>query len=166
MVPAMQGCWGLDQNEQETVMKFIVGAISLLFITATAYAAGDVRSEIEAVNQKLGTDFAKGNAAAISKLYTPTAMMFPPGSGIVSGREAIEKEWEGTIKSGMKFVGLKTIAVEEYGHDVAREIGHFTVEVPNPQKEMTKVEGKYVVVWKHVDDKWMLDSDIWNMNSQ
>jgi hypothetical protein len=38
--------------------------------------------------------------------------------------------------------------------------------VPNPQKEMTKVEGKYVVVWKHVDDKWMLDSDIWNMNSQ
>ena len=93
-------------------------------------------------------------------------MMLPPGSDIVSGREAIEKEWEGTIKSGMKFVGLKTLAVEEYCHDAAREIGHFTVEVPNPQKEMTKVEGKYVVVWKHVDGKWMLDSDIWNMNSQ
>ena len=58
-------------------MKFVVYAISLLLITATAYAAGDVKSEIEAVNQKFGADFAKGDAAAISKLYTPEAMMVP-----------------------------------------------------------------------------------------
>ena len=64
------GCCGWTKTNRETVIEFIVGAISLLFITATAYAAGDVRSEIEAVNQKLGADFAKGDAAAISKLYT------------------------------------------------------------------------------------------------
>jgi uncharacterized protein (TIGR02246 family) len=147
-------------------MKFVVFAISLLLITATAYAAGDVKSEIEAVNQKFGADFAKGDAAAISKLYTPVAMMFPPGSDIVRGREAIEKEWEGTIKSGMKLTGLKTISVEEYGHDAAREIGRFTAEVSDPQKQMNKIEGKYVVVWKKMNGMWMLDSDIWNMNSQ
>ena len=82
------------------------------------------------------------------------------------GREAIEKEWEGTIKSGMKLTGLQTISVDEYGHDAAREIGRFTAEVPDPQKQMNKIEGKYVVVWKKMNGMWMLDSDIWNMNSQ
>ena len=46
----------------------------------------------------------------------------------------------------------------------AREIGRVTAEAPNAQKQLTKVEGKYVVVWKKVKGAWKLDTDIWNLN--
>jgi uncharacterized protein (TIGR02246 family) len=145
-------------------MKCSLIAIPFLFLFATAQAA-DVKADIDATNQKLGAAFAKGDAAAIAQLYTPQATMFPPGSDIVSGRDGVQKYWSDSIKSGMKLVGLTIVSVEQYG-DAAREIGRFAVEVPNPQKQMMKIEGKYVVVWKQMDGKWMLDSDIWNMNQQ
>jgi uncharacterized protein (TIGR02246 family) len=145
-------------------MKISLIAIPLLLLAGTVHAA-DVKIDIEAVNQKLGAAYAKGDAAAIAQLYTPQAMMFPPGSDIVKGRDGVEKFWAATIKSGMKMTGLITVSVEQYG-DAAREIGRFAAEVPNQQKQMAKIEGKYVVVWKQMDGKWMLDSDIWNMNQQ
>jgi uncharacterized protein (TIGR02246 family) len=139
-------------------------AIPFLFMFAAAQA-GDVKADIDTANQKLGAAFAKGDATAIAQLYTPQATMFPPGSDIVSGRDGVQKYWAEAIKSGMKLVGLTTVSVDQYG-DAAREIGRFTVEVPNPQKQMVKIEGKYIVVWRQMDGKWMLDSDIWNMNQQ
>ncbi len=135
-----------------------------LFLLATAQAA-DVKADIDTANQRLGAAFAQGDATAIAQLYTPQATMFPPGSDIVSGRDGVQRYWAEAIKSGMKLVGLTTVSVDQYG-DAAREIGRFAAEVPNPQKQMVKIEGKYVVVWKQMDGKWMLDSDIWNMNQQ
>ena len=40
----------------------------------------------------------------------------------------------------------------------------FTAEAPNTQKQITRLDGKYVVVWKRINGTWMLDSDIWNLN--
>ncbi len=143
-------------------MKTAFLAIPLLLLAATAKAR-DVKTDIEAANQKFGAAYDVGDAAAIARLYTEHATVFPPGSDMVSGREGIQKVWAGAMQSGLKFTGLQTVSVEQYGN-AAREIGRFTAEAPNPQKQMTKLEGKYVVVWKRVNGTWMLDSDIWNLN--
>jgi len=152
----------LDEERGKREMKSVSLAIPLLLFTATAQA-GSVKSEIEAANQKFGAAYAKGDAASIAALYTPHATVFPPGSDMVTGREGIQKVWAGAIKSGLKITSLRTISVEQYGN-AAREIGRFTAESPNAQKEITKLDGKYVVVWKRVNGTWMLDSDIWNLN--
>jgi uncharacterized protein (TIGR02246 family) len=143
-------------------MKAALFAIPLLLLTATAQAR-TLRSDIDAANQKFDTAYAAGDTATIARLYTEHATIFPPGSDMVSGREGIQKVWAGAIQSGMKITSLQTLSVEQYG-DAAREIGRFSAEAPNAQKQMTKLEGKYVVVWKRVKGKWMLDSDIWNLN--
>lgn len=143
-------------------MKATIVAIPLLLLTMTAQAR-DVRSEIDAANQKFGAAYAKGDAAAIALLYTPHATVLPPGADMVSGREGIQKVWAGAIESGLKITGLQTISVEQYG-GAAREIGRFTAEAPNAQKQMARVDGKYIVVWKRLNGTWMLDSDIWNLN--
>jgi uncharacterized protein (TIGR02246 family) len=143
-------------------MKSVILAIPLLLSAAAAQAA-DVKSEINAANQKFGAAYAKGDAAAIARLYTPHATVFPPGSDMVTGREGIQKVWAGAIQSGLKITGLQTVSVEQYGN-AAREIGRFTAEAPNAQKQITKLDGKYVVVWKRSNGTWMLDSDIWNLN--
>jgi uncharacterized protein (TIGR02246 family) len=136
--------------------------IPLLLLSAAAQAS-DVKSEIDAANQKFSAAYAKGDAAAIARLYTPGATVFPPGGDMVTGREGIQKVWAGATQSGLKITGLQTVSVEQYG-DAAREIGRFTAEAPNAQKQMTKLDGKYVVVWKQLDGTWMLDADIWNLN--
>jgi len=122
-----------------------------------------VKSDIAAANQKFGAAYDAGDAAAIARLYTEHAIVLPPGSNMVTGREAIQRVWAGAMQSGLKFTGLRTVSVEQYGN-AAREIGQYTAEAPNPQKQMTKLDGKYVVVWKRVNGTWMLDSDIWNLN--
>ena len=144
-------------------MKIAVFAIPLLLLSASASQARDVKSDIVAVNQKFGAAYAAGDAAAIARLYTERATVLPPGSDLVTGREGIQKVWAGAMQSGLKFTGLQTVAVEQFGA-AAREIGRFTAEAPNAQKEMVKINGKYVVIWKRVMGTWMLDSDIWNLS--
>lgn len=142
--------------------RALIFAVPLLLMGHTVQAR-DLKSEIEAVNQKFGVAYAKGDAAAIARLYTPRATIFPPGSDMVTGREGIQKVWAGAIQSGMKITSLQTVSVEQYGN-AAREIGRFSADMPDAQKQVTKVNGKYVVVWKRVNGTWMLDSDIWNIN--
>jgi uncharacterized protein (TIGR02246 family) len=143
-------------------MKYMLLVTSFLLLSVTAQAK-DLKSEIEAVNAKFGAAYDRGDAAAIARLYTPHATVFPPGSDMVTGREGIQKVWAGAIQSGMKFTSLQTVSVEQYGN-AAREIGRFTADVPNAQKQMTKLVGKYVVVWKRENGAWLLDADIWNTN--
>lgn len=143
-------------------MKPIMLAIPLLLLATTVQARG-LKSEIDAANQKFGAAYDKGDAAAIARLYTPHAQVFPPGADIATGRDAIQKTWAGIIQSGLKITGLQTVSVEQYG-SAAREVGRFTGEAPDAQKQMVKLEGKYVVIWKREHGTWMLDSDIWNLN--
>lgn len=130
-------------------MKPTIFAIPLLLLCANAQAR-DVKSEIGANNQKFGAAYAKGDAAAIARLYTPHATVLPPGSDMVTGRDGIETVWTGAIQSGLKITSPRIVSVEQYGN-AAREIGRFSAEAPNAQKQMTKMEGKYVVVWKRLN---------------
>ena len=76
--------------------------------------------------------------------------MLPPGAQMVHGREAVEKFWKGGIDAGLKNLTLHAVSVQMLGNSAAREIGRLTLEVPDQQKQMIHVEGKYVVIWKHV----------------
>jgi ketosteroid isomerase-like protein len=66
--------------------------------------------------------------------------------------------------SGIQNFTLTALDVSQVGPDTAREIGRFSLDAPGPKKKLVKVEGKYVVVWKQVGGKWLLDVDIWNLN--
>ena len=54
--------------------------------------------------------------------------------------------------------------LDQHGPDTGLEIARFTADAPGPRKPMVPIEGKYVVIWKLVAGKWMLDVDIWNVN--
>jgi ketosteroid isomerase-like protein len=83
--------------------------------------------------------------------------MLPPGMDIQKGRAAIEKTIAAIGGSGIRNFALTAIDVSQVGPDTAREIGRFSLEAPAPKKKWVKVNGKYVVVWKQVAGKWLLD---------
>lgn len=144
-------------------MRAILFAIPVLLLLGMTAEAASTKAQIDAANQKWIAAFNKGDAAAVASLYVPDATALPPGGDMVKGRAAIEKFWAGAIQSGLKNPSLQTVAVEQFGN-AAREIGRVSLDVPNAQKQMVHVEGKYVVLWKRVHGAWMLDTDIWNMN--
>jgi ketosteroid isomerase-like protein len=143
-------------------MKAAILFLSLVVLVAAA-PAHDIEAQIDAANAKWIEAFNKGDAAAIGQLYTEHATALPPGAPMASGRAAVQAVWQGAIQSGVKNITLKTLKVDQFGN-AAREIGEFTLDQPNAQKQMVHVEGKYVVLWRHLRGGWKLDTDIWNTN--
>jgi len=144
-------------------MKAVTLVLPVLLLAVPAQAR-DLKPTIDAANQEFSAAFDKGEAAKLAQFYTEDATVLPAGSPMVQGRSDVQKFWQGAIDAGLKNLTLHTVSVETYGSGVAREIGRFTLEAPNQQKQMTRVEGKYVVIWKHVGKSWKLATDIWNMN--
>jgi uncharacterized protein (TIGR02246 family) len=143
-------------------MKTVFFAIPLLVLAASAQAR-DIKADIDAANEKFAAAFNKGDAAGVAQFYTEQATALPPGAPMAKGRAAIQALWQGAIEAGDKNMSLQALRVDQFGN-AAREIGQFSLDAPNPQKQMTHVEGKYVVLWRRVGGSWKLDTDIWNTN--
>jgi uncharacterized protein (TIGR02246 family) len=142
----------------------LAAAVLLLFGCAQPSSAPDLRAQIDANNAAWAAAANRGDAAAVAAMYTENATMLPPGMEMQKGRAAIEKTVTGLGHSGIRNFTLASVDVAQVGPDTAREIGQFSLDAPAPKKHWVKVNGKYVVVWKLVGGKWMLDVDIWNTN--
>ena len=149
-------------------MKAIMLALPLLALATAVQArdirSRDIRSEIDAANAKWVAAFNKGDAAAVAQLYTEQATALPPGAPMARGRAAIQAFWQGAIQSGGKNASLKTLQLDRFVGGAAREIGEFSLDALDAQKQPVHVVGKYVVLWRRGDGGWKLDTDIWNTN--
>jgi uncharacterized protein (TIGR02246 family) len=132
--------------------------------TPPAPPAPDLKAQIEANDAAWAAAANRGDAAGVAALYTENATMLPPGMDMQHGRAAIEKTVAGLGAAGVKNLAFTVVDVVQVGPDTAREIGRFTADAPGPKKKLVKIAGKFVVVWKQVGGKWLLDTDIWNMN--
>jgi ketosteroid isomerase-like protein len=145
------------------LMAILVVGFFASALCGTPAWAGSPRNDIDAANATFGAAYDARDSNAIAALYTEHALVFPPGQDIVTGRAAIAKLWSGIIDSGLKITSLRTVSLEQFGN-AAREIGRFSGTAAGANKQPMPVAGKYVVVWKRVRGKWLLDSDIWNLN--
>ena len=138
-------------------MRWVALVVAFVaWLIAPAFAQ---QAEIEAVNAKWVDFFNKGDFAGVASLYTEDATAFPPGSGMVKGRAAIEAMWKSVAEqvSNPKFT---TLDVKSLGPSAAREIGTFSLKTKGPTPQ--DVTGKYVVVWEKIGSDWKLAADIWN----
>ena len=149
-------------------MKALLFALSMLCLAGPVQAAkaptGEVKDQITAGNNAWMAAFAKGDAAALAALYTENAHMLPPGAEMLKGRPAIQKFVETAKSMGLTSIVLTTREVVRTGPATAMEIGALTFEALDAQKKLVKQEGKYVVNWRLVKGKWLLATDIWNLN--
>ena len=120
-----------------------------------------VRAEIEAVNEKFIAALNGGDAAGIAALYTEDAMLLPPNSEMLEGREAAQAFWQGGIDMGIKEGTLETEIVEAQGN-AAYEVGKYTLIIEPPGGPTITDKGKYLVVWKRQEGSWKLHADMWN----
>jgi len=118
----------------------------------------EVRGLIAAANEKFMAVFSRGDTAGLVTLYTENGQLMPTNSDFVTGREAIQKFWQGSIDRGVGAVKLETIEVDGHGN-TAIEVGRYTIL---GEGERVLDNGKYIVIWKQVDGQWKLHRDIFN----
>jgi uncharacterized protein (TIGR02246 family) len=134
-------------------------ALVIALVAALIALAFAQKSEIEAVNAKWIDFFNKGDLSGVASLYAEDATAFPPGSGMVKGRAAIEAMWK-SMAAQVSDTKLTTLDVKPLGPSAAREIGIFSLKIKGPMPR--EVTGKYLVVWEKIGSDWKLASDIWN----
>ena len=124
----------------------------------------NIRGLIESANQKFMDAFGRADAAGIAALYTDNPKLLPPGSPMMTGKEAVQSFWQGAMDMGIKEASLETLEVESQGN-LASEIGRFMLTVQPQGSELSTMTGKYVVVWKNQDGTWKIHVDIWNTDA-
>ena len=136
-----------------------------IVLCAALAMAGPARAQTAATIQKLddawSAAFDNGDAAAVAAMYTQDAYALPAGHDMVKGRAAIAAFWKGTV-THLGNAKLVVVDVLPLGPRAAREIGTFSFETKTQPPQ--PVTGKYVVVWRRIGNKWLLATDIWNMN--
>jgi len=107
----------------------------------------------------------KGNINALDDIYTTDARILPPGTPMISGRDAIKDFWSDLIRSvNAKSAVLASVDVMPAG-DGAVEVGRATLTVEGEGQSTTDMEVKYVVYWRQEAGRWKWHVDIWNQNS-
>ena len=115
--------WPMRKEQiSRQLRKLVIALVAALIAPAFAQKA-----EIEAVNAKWIDFFNKGDFTGVASLYTEDATAFPPGSGMVKGRAAIEALWKSMAEqvSDPKLIALD---VKPLGPSAAREIGTFSLK--------------------------------------
>ena len=116
------------------------------------------RDGILETNQRFIASFAAQDAADLVALYTDDAQLFPPHSEVIDGADHITAFWQGGFDMGLAGARLETREVDNEG-DTAIEVGHYQLTAGDGS---VADEGKYIVVWKRIEDRWFIHRDIWN----
>jgi uncharacterized protein (TIGR02246 family) len=100
----------------------------------------------------------------ILDLYADDATYMPPGKPKFSGKAALREVWASYLQRE-DFIATytPTIHVSESG-DMAYDVGHYQLSMKKDGQQ-TSFEGKYVVVWKRIDQQWKAVVDIDNSNT-
>lgn len=117
-----------------------------------------IYDEIRQANDAFEAAFDRQDSTGMSQLYTPDAVLLPPGASEMEGPQAIAQFWQGAMQMGVAKAQLTTTEAEQHG-DTTVEIGHFVLSGGNGDQ---LDHGKYLVVWKRQGDQWFLHRDIWN----
>lgn len=135
----------------------LLSAAGILFSCSQSDDRSDIRSEIEKVNKQFMDAVAAKNADDVAALYSENARLMFPHMPPVEGRKNIKEFFQQAIQSGITDVKLTTEEVAG-ADDFAVETGRFEMMADGKKVD----EGKYIVQWKKVGNRWYLHRDMPN----
>ena len=147
-------------------MKFITTLFIILFslTTATSQTYSGNKDDIAQIlkNTEVFSEYIKAsNYKAIGNSYTEDAKIFPNNKEIIEGVKDIVTYW--TLPEGVSIKHHKVTSEEiKILGDEAYDHGMYQGTTLLASGEQVSWKGKYVIVWKKVDEEWKMYLDIWN----
>jgi uncharacterized protein (TIGR02246 family) len=126
-----------------------------------AQSAASDSAAIHDLARQFSAAYVRGDAAAMTRLYTPDAVIFPERSEAISGTEAIRRYW--TLPAGRR-ITRHVITPAQIRVDGRHAYDHGTFEIAGTRdgKAWGPARGKYLVVWRREQDGWRIHLDMWN----
>lgn len=144
------------------IVVFGVSLFSMQSCTQMTQDVESVKKQIEEKQEGFMGNFNNGNAKASTKEYTVDAIVAPPHTSEVKGKEAIEKLWQSYIDMGKATVKLQTVNTD-VSENIAVVYQKFQFEAILPDGQVIKDNGKSIVVYeKQEAGNWLIKYDIWN----
>ena len=144
---------------------------NLIIIILTLTSIGHLQSQTLNGNKediqtilKNTLDFSKSvmdsDYKKIADSYTKDAKIFPNKNNILEGEDIIDY-W--TLPEGISTTYHKITQTEiSIINDTAYDYGYYEGKTKHKDGRLSSWKGKYVIVWKKVDDDWKMYLDIWN----
>jgi ketosteroid isomerase-like protein/predicted TIM-barrel fold metal-dependent hydrolase len=119
------------------------------------------RAAIQELARRFSAAYVRGDAGAMTDLYTRDAVLFPERSAAITGRDAIRRYW--TLPPGRR-VTRHVLSPEGITIDGRHAYDHGTFEIAGERDGVAwgPSHGKYVVVWRREGDTWRMHLDMWN----
>jgi uncharacterized protein (TIGR02246 family) len=148
-----------SKRNEGIVMKTIMSMLFALLIAGCTPAPQADLDGLKAMRDVWQSAFEAKDSAAMAAIYSADGAVLPPNGEPVTGRAAIDAFWKEFLASGISGEIQDT---EAYAHgDVGYKVGRYSI---TDAGGTIVDEGKYVEVWRRVDDKWQLHRDIFNSN--
>ncbi len=130
-----------------------------------AQAAATDSAAIHELARQFSAAYVRGDAAAMTALYTSDAVLFPEQSAPIEGHQAIRRYWtQGPGRRITRHVITPARITVDGGH--AYDHGVFEIAGERDGKPWGPFRGKYVVVWRREAGAWRMHLDIWNSGPQ
>ncbi len=130
--------------------------------TKTGYNSNEkARAKIISNAEAFSQAYINADYDAMAETYTLDGKIFPNGTKIIEGQEAIKDRW--IIRNGSKILHHKTVTEElKFLGDYAYDYGYYEGKTQKKDGSVSEWKGKYVIVWKKVAGDWKMYLDIWN----
>ena len=139
----------------------LVVAISLILCCGSLFAGDDEKAIREAV-KSMEAGVVAGDAARVVAMYADDAVLMPPNEPAVRGSDALRKWWGGMLGVGKAKLSINIEELVVSG-DLAVDRGTWDLNLmPNGATAAVTDHGKYIVVWRKREGKWVAVSDIFN----
>lgn len=118
-------------------------------------------ADIHELARRFSAAYVRGDAGAMTDLYTTDAVLFPERSAAITGRDAIRRHW--TLPPGRR-VTRHVVRPARITVDGRHAYDHGTYEISGERDGVAwgPFHGKYVVVWQREGSAWRMHLDIWN----
>ncbi|MCW8984546.1 MAG: DUF4440 domain-containing protein, partial [Thermoanaerobaculales bacterium] len=105
--------------------------------------------------------FSTKDIEAITAFYAEDAVLLPPNTPAIFGRDAISATIQEMFAAGL------AIQLEDLEIKVAGNLGYKAGRYRSTAEDGSLVDrGKYIEIWSKIDGKWVLHRDIWNSSVQ
>ncbi len=118
--------------------------------------------KLDDIAKKMAAAFNAKNAARLGQLYCDDAVLMPPGESLITGRAAI-RSW---FKKAFARLGRIRMVPREARslRDEAFQVGTFLMRLN--LKSSAPIAGKYVLLLRRTEGRWLIQYDIWNLSNQ
>ncbi len=116
-----------------------------------------IHGEIQAFSEAV----MNSDAEAIGNAYTEDAKIFPNNREIIAGRAAITEYWSFFDNRKIPYHKIHPEEIKVIGNE-AYDFGYYEGSSISAEGEKSNWRGKYVIIWKKVEGRWLIYADIWN----